>query len=137
MSAYLDWDSKYENGGEKYFDPELNKYVCKNSFYNFISKDNDIPYDNRLIKPLLLRNYNNKRYGGTLIIYKSTKSNPLFIDEECVEEIGRFELDIDDGNEYSGEDGIFYVSMELGGTFLNATAYHNKSNTKVNMEFKY
>ncbi len=137
MSAYLDWDSKYENGGEKYFDSEFNKYVCKNSFYNFISKDNDIPYDNRLIKPLLLRNYNNKRYGGTLIIYKSTKSNPLFIDEECVEEIGRFELEIDDGNEYSGEDGIFYVSMELGGTFLNATAYHNKSNTKVNMEFKY
>ena len=137
MSAYLDWDSKYENGGEKYFDSEFNKYVCKNSFYNFISKDNDIPYDNRLIKPLSLRNYNNKRYGGTLIIYKSTKSNPLFIDEECVEEIGRFELEIDDGNEYSGEDGIFYVSMELGGTFLNATAYHNKSNTKVNMEFKY
>lgn len=46
MSVYLDWDCKYEKGGIKYYDAEFKKYVCKNSFYNFISKNDDIPYDN-------------------------------------------------------------------------------------------
>ena len=138
MSAYLDWDSKFEDGGEKYYDQEFNKYVCKNAFYNFISKNDDIPYDNCLIKPLRLRkSEDGSSYGGQLIIYRSPKVDTLFIDEDSVEEMGRFELSIEDGVMYKGEDEIFYVTMEMGGTYLNATAYHKPSNTRVNMEFKY
>ena len=138
MSAYLDWDSKFEDGGEKYYDQEFNKYVCKNAFYNFISKNDDIPYDNCLIKPLRLRKSGDgSTYGGQLIIYRSPKVDTLFIDEDSVEEMGRFELSIEDGVMYKGEDEIFYVTMEMGGTYLNATAYHKPSNTRVNMEFKY
>ena len=137
MSAYLDWNSKYEDGGEKYYDEEFNKYVCKNAFYNFISKNDDIPYDNSLIKPFRLRRSEDDSYGGHLIIYRSPKIDPLFIDEDSVEEIGRFNLSIEDGEIYKGDDEIFYVTMEMGGTYLNATAYHKPSNTRVNMEFKY
>lgn len=137
MSAYLDWNSKYEDGGEKYYDEEFNKYVCKNAFYNFISKNDDIPYDNCLIKPLRIRRLDDNKFGGKLIIYKSSKIHPLFIDEDSVEEIGSFYLSIEDGEKYKGDDEIFYVTMEMGGTFLNATAYHKASNTRVNMEFKY
>lgn len=137
MSAYLDWESKYENGGEKYYDSEFGKYVCKNAFYNFISKNEDIPNDKCIKKPLRLRNYGNGVYGGELIIYKSTKEKTLFIDEDCVEEIGRFQLKIDNEENYEGNDRIFYVKLELGGTFLNATAIHEKSNTKKSMDFKY
>ena len=137
MSACLDWKSDYENGGIPYYDDEFKKNVCKHAFYNFISKEEDIPYDNIIKKPLRLRKYDDGRYGGELRIYKSTKINTLFIDEDSVEEIGRFNILIDDGNEYSDGDEIFYVSKELGVTFLNAKAFHEKSNTCEEIKFKY
>ena len=81
MNGYLDWDSKFEGGGVRYYDSEFNKYVCKNGFYSFISKDDDIPFDNKVTKPMLLRDYGDNKYGGELIIYKSTNPDTLFIDE--------------------------------------------------------
>ena len=137
MSAYLDWDDKFLNGGEKYYDSEFDKYVCKNSFYRFINKNEDIPFDNKVTKPMLLRNYGDYRYGGELIIYKSTKPDTLFIDEECVDEIGRFNLYIDDGNEYGINERIFEVKMEFGCTFLNAVVEHKNSGTIKKLEFNY
>ena len=137
MSAYLDWDKKFENGGERCYDSEFGKYVCKNAFYNFISKNDDIPFDNKVTKPMRLRDYGDGRYGGELIIYKSTNPDTLFIDEECVDEIGRFNLLIDDGNEYGFNERIFYIEMELGGTFLNAIVKHKESGTSKKLEFNY
>ena len=58
-----------------------------------------ITFDNNVTKPMLLRDYGDNKYGGELIIYKSTKPDTLFIDECCVDEIGRFSLFIDDGND--------------------------------------
>ena len=97
---------------------------------------NDIPYDNRIIKPFNLIKYDNNTYGRLLIIYKSEKEKVLFIDEDNVEEIGRFNFVVNDGKEYKQDERIFFVTMELGGTFLNVIAYHKNSNTRVNMEFK-
>ena len=71
------------------------------------------------------------------MIYKSTKPDTLFIDEECVDEIGRFSLYIDDGNEYGVNERIFEVKMEFGGTFLNAVVEHKNSGTIKKLEFNY
>ena len=49
------------------------------------------------------------------MIYKSTKPDTLFIDEEYIDEIGRFNLYIDDGNEYGVNERIFEMKMEFGG----------------------
>ena len=138
MNAYLDWEDKYKNiNGKKLFDKEFGKYVCQNAFYNFISKDDDIPINNRVVRPMRLNNMGNGKYGGELIIYKSPKIKTLLIDEEGVDEIGRFRILVEAEKEYNLEERIFNITMDLGGTFLNATAYHEKSGTKVNMEFKY
>ena len=99
MNSYLDWDSKFEDGDVKYYDSAFNKYVCKNGFYSFINKYDDITFDNKVTKTMLLRDYGDNKYEGELIIYKSTKPDTLYIDECCVDEIGRFNLFIDDGNE--------------------------------------
>ena len=87
MCAYLDWKDEFQNGGIKFYYKEFNNYVCKNAFYNFISKNDDIPYDNRIIKPFNLIKYDNNTYGGFLIIYKSEKEKVLFKDEDNVKEI--------------------------------------------------
>ena len=137
MCAYLDWKDEFQNGGIKFYDEEFNNYVCKNAFYNFISKKDDIPYDNRIIKPFNLIKYDNNIYGRLLIIYKSEKEKVLFIDEDNVEEIGRFNFVVNDGKEYKQDERIFFVTMELGGMFLNVIAYHKNSNTRVNMEFTF
>ena len=139
MCAYLDWKDEFENGGIKYYDEEYEKYECQNAFYNFISKNDDIPYDSHITKPFRLRKYDNNKYGGLLIIYKSEKEKVLFVDEESVNEIGRFNFEVNDEREYEYNDDnrIFFVTIELGGTFLNITAYHKNSNTKENMSFKY
>ena len=86
---------------------------------------------------MTLRNMGNGKYGGELIIYKSPKIKTLLIDEEGVDEIGIFRLIVEAEKEYNSEERIFNITMDLGGTFLNAIAYHEKSDTKVNMEFKY
>ena len=139
MCAYLDWKDEFENGGIKYYDEEFKNYVCQNAFYNFISKNDDIPYDSHITKPFRLRKYGNNKYGGLLIIYKSEKEKVLFVDEESVNEIGRFNFEVNDEREYEYNDDnrIFFVTIELGGTFLNITAYHKNSNTRENMIFKY
>ena len=137
MNALLNWEDKFKNNGIKYYDEEFGNYVCKNAFYNFISKDDDIPIDNRVVRPMRLRKYGIGKYCAELIIYKSTKIKTLFIDEEGVDEIGRFKLLVESEKEYNLDERIFNITMDLGGTFLNATAYHEKSGTKTNMEFKY
>ena len=136
MCAYLDWKDEFQKGGIKLYNEEFNNYICKNAFYNFISKNDDIPYDNCITKPFNLIKYDNNAYGRLLIIYKSEKEKVLFIDEDNVEEIGRFNFVVNDGKEYKQDERIFFVTMELGGTFLNVIAYHKNSNTRVNMEFK-
>jgi hypothetical protein len=59
----------------------------------------------------------------------------FFIDEEGVDEIGRFQLEVPKDKAKRGQ--LFFVTMEMGGTFLNVSAFHKESNTRVNMEFKY
>ena len=86
---------------------------------------------------MLLRDYGDNKYGGELIIYKSTNPDTLFIDEYGVVEIGRFSLIIDDGNEYEMNERTFEITMEFGGTSLNFIVEHKYSGTKKGFEFTY
>ena len=134
INAYVPWEDKYNGRGIKIYDEEYNGDVCKNAFDRFISKDEDIPFNKRITKLFSLRDYGNGVYGSRLIIYKSSNPNTLFIDEDGVEEIGRFDFTINNGN-YQKK--TFLVTLELGGTFLNASAFHQNSGTRVNMIFNY
>lgn len=135
MQAHMDWNDKYKDGGIMIYDEVDGIYRCQNGFYNFISINNDIPYDNCLTRPLKMIQLKEGYLGGAIILYKSLKDNPLFIDEEGVDEIGRFQLEVPEDKAEKGQ--LFFVTMEMGGTFLNVTAFHKESNTRINMEFKY
>ena len=52
--------------------------------------------------------------------YKTLKPNPIFFDEEDVGEIGQCVLDL--GKEYSKEEIEFYITMRIGGTFIDVKA---------------
>ena len=135
MKALFEWDEeKYGKKGKKYFDRRINKYCCENVFYTFISKNDDIPYDNCIEKPFaLVQDIQDGTFGGHLILYKSNNPKTMFIDEEGVEEIGRLNLNVDNGNY---KDNSFLVTIEMGGTYLNVTAFHRESNTRSNMVFE-
>ena len=135
MSAYMDWDEeKYGEKGEKIWDDRANKYVCKNTFYTFISKNEDIPYDNCIARTFaLMHDKQDGTFGGHLVLYKSNNPKVIYIDEEGVEEIGKMDLCVENGNY---KDKSFLATIELGGTYLNVTAFHRESNTKSNMVFE-
>ena len=135
MNAYMNWDEKkYGKKGIKIFDTQKNNYCCENAFLTFISKNDDIPYDNKITKQLGLRwDKQDGSFGGHLVLYKSNKPEVTYIDEEGVEEVGKLDLFVESGN-YLGDN--FEATIELGGTYLNVTASHRKSNTKCSMEFE-
>jgi hypothetical protein len=78
MHAYLYWKDKYKDGGEKIYDEKENIYRCQNDFYNFISINDYIPYDNCVQRPLKMIQINEGYLGGDIILYKSQKHNPFF-----------------------------------------------------------
>ena len=135
MSAYMDWDEeKYGEKGKKVWDDRANKYCCENTFYTFISKNEDIPYDNCITRSFaLMHDKQDGTFGGHLVLYKSNNPKIIYIDEEGVEEIGKMDLCVESGNY---KDKSFLATIEMGGTYLNVTAFHRESNTKSNMVFE-
>lgn len=135
IKASLNWEDKFIKGGKKFYDEKNKIYRCKNSFYKFISINEDVPYDSRLTNSIKMVQIDANFSGGEINIYKSSKPNPLFIDEEEVERIGNFILKVPN-NKIKGED-FFFITIQIGGTFLNVSAYHKPSGIRKNMEFKY
>ena len=135
INAYMIWDEKkFGKKVIKIFDTQKNSYCCENAFLTFISKNDDIPYDNKITKQLGLRwDKQDGSFGGHLVLYKSNKPEVTYIDEEGVEEVGKLDLFVESGN-YLGDN--FEATIELGGTYLNVTASHRKSNTKCSMVFE-
>jgi len=135
MNGYMDWDEeKYGKKGKKIFDEDAQKYVCENTFYTFISKNEDLPYSKKVTRPFTLRkDKQDGTFGGQLIVYKSNNQKISYIDEEGVEEIGKMFITVENGNY---KDKSFWATIELGGTFLNVIASHEESKTKCYMTFE-
>ena len=136
MNAYFDWDEKkHGKNGIKEYDEDAKKYICKNAFFTFISKDEDIPNDNSISRKVLLRkDKQDGTFGGHVIIYKSKNKKVEYIDEKGVEQIGTLDIIIFNGKNYEGDS--FDVNVELGGTHINVTAFHPDSHTSSNAVFE-
>jgi hypothetical protein len=135
INSYLRWSEEFNGKGKKIFIDNYG-YVCENAFYCFISKGDDISYKKSETKKFQLEDCGGGVYCCKLDIYKSSKRKTLFIDEEGVEKIGKFDFTINYGDYINDENDFFLVTFELGGTFLNVTASHPKSNTIKSMEFE-
>ena len=71
-----------------------------------------------------------------LSFFKTKKKNPKFTSEEGVSYIGKLVLDI--GKDYGEmKDRKVTLNMKFGGTFIDVTATHSKSNNSENSTFKF
>ena len=67
--------------------------------------------------------------------YKTLKSNPNFVNEEDVEEIGKYRLDA--GKDYPlGQRGII-ITMRIGGTFIDVKAKHKISGNFIKTKLDF
>jgi len=70
-----------------------------------------------------------------LTFYKTFKTNPIFIDEEGVEQFGQCTLDA--GKNYSINEREVTVTMRIGGTFIDVKAKHKKSGIKIKTKLEF
>ena len=70
-----------------------------------------------------------------LTFYKTFKTNPIFIDEEGVEQFGQCTLD--EGKNYSINEREVTVTMRIGGTFIDVKAKHKKSGIKIKTKLEF
>ena len=92
-------EEKYGKKGKKIWDKRANKYCCENTFYTFISKNQDIPYDNYITRSFsLMQDIQDGTFGGHLVFFKSNNPKTIYINKEGVEEIGKMDLCVENGN---------------------------------------
>ena len=71
-----------------------------------------------------------------LSFFKTKNKNPKFTTDEGVSYIGKLVLDI--GKDYREmKDRKVTLNMKFGGTFIDVTATHSKSNNSENSTFKF
>jgi hypothetical protein len=107
---------------------------CEDVFDAFVRKDGAVGVDE-----VHTKTYCPVRARQTvmrIIFYTTDKENPLFIDEEGVEQLG--ELSIDIGRPFQGvDDKTVKVTLLFGATYIYASAT-NKEGTEIrNCEFKF
>ena len=119
-------EKKHSEKGTKVFDKETNQYFCLDCFLKYIEINQSIKLEEKITETLVMID---KRYC-TINFYKTIKPSPNFIFEEGMIFIGKCKLDA--GKEFEKyEDREIKVTLQLGGTFIKASAIHIKSGNKV------
>ena len=67
--------------------------------------------------------------------YKTLKTNPIFIDEDGIEEIGQLKIDAE--KDYPPGERVYTVTMMIGGTFIDVKAKHLKSGKIIKTKFYF
>ena len=70
-----------------------------------------------------------------LKIYKTDKKEPIFVNEEGIEEMGKWKLDAQ--TDYPPKQRNFTVTMRVGGTFIDIKAIHLKSGISIKTKFDF
>ena len=68
-------------------------------------------------------------------IYKTFKKDPIFINEEGIEEMGKWVIDVK--TDYPPKQRDLTVTMRVGGTFIDVKAKHKISGNKINLKFEF
>ena len=126
INSSCHWNEElHSKNGEKVYDEVDNIWRCKGCFEIFIKINESVQIGQEVIKKY---HFNNPRYCE-IHFYKTLKSNPIFINEEGIEEIGKLILDA--GKDFSLGERQFTITMRIGGTFIDAKAKHLKSGTTI------
>ena len=126
------WDeSIHSKGGKKVFDEVNNVWRCEDCFDIFYKINQNLRLGQEIT--------NNYEMAGPryfkLRIYKTIKTNPIFVNEEGIEEMGKWRLDAK--TDYPPKQRDFTVTMRVGGTFIDVKAKHIKSGNKINLKLEF
>jgi len=127
------WNEElHSKNGEKFYDEEFKVWRCEDCFSIFIKAKENLKLGQDIIKDY---EFFQPSYC-TMRFFKTLKSNPIFVNEEGVENIGQLILDA--GKEYPPAERKFTVTMRIGGTFIDVKAKHLKSgkSIKTKLDFK-
>jgi len=132
ISIRYEWDeSIHSKGGKRVYD-EINKvWRCEDCFDIFFKINQNLALGQEITK-----NYEmaGPRYFN-LRIYKTIKSNPIFVNEEGIEKMGNWKLDAK--TDYPPKKRDFTVTMRVGGTFIDVKAKHKISGNKINVKLEF
>jgi len=120
------WEEElHSKNGEKYYDKDNKVWRCKDCFSKFITKNQNLKLGQEIIN-----NYTflDKRYC-TMNFYKTDKSDPIFIFEEGIQQIGKLRFDL--GKDYPPGERAYTVTMRIGGTFIDVKCKHKKSGKAI------
>ena len=118
--------------GNKYYDKEQKKWFYKDFFDKYIEAGQEIKFGEIISHDLIMVD---KRFLE-LSFFKTKNKNPKFTTDEGVSYIGKLVLDI--GKDYGEmKDRKVTLNMKFGGTFIDVTATHSKSNNSENSTFKF
>ena len=132
LNADLYWNEKlHSKNGEKFYDKEGKIWLCKNCFSIFIKINQSIELGQEIIK----KGYFHSPRYGTLRFYKTLKTNPVFIYEDGIEEIGQLKIDAE--KDYPPGERVFTITMRIGGTFIDVKAKHLKSGKIIKTKFDF
>lgn len=132
FNADLKWDERIHGGkGEKIFNEALKIYQCKNAFDKFIEIGQDIYYGQCITQNFSAKN---SRYIY-LKFFKTKKKNPILFTEDNVELLGKAVIDLE--REYPINERNFEVTLEIGGTYIDAKCIHNISHKEKNIKLYF
>ena len=126
------WDDRIHSGkGEKFYNEVLKIYQCKNSFDKFIQIGEDISNGKKITHIFSAKN---SRYIY-LKFFKTKKENPILYTEENVEPLGQATIDLE--KEYPINERNFEVTLEIGGTYIDAKCVHCISKKEINIKLYF
>ena len=125
--ARKEWIEEIHSGkGVKQYVEETKKWYCESCFDKFIEINQSLKYGEQISHI----GFVNKDGEVKMEFYKTKKLNPIFTFEEGMIKIGECKLHI--GKEYKKEKtNRIKVIMKFGGTFIDVTAIHLKSEKSV------
>jgi len=126
------WNEElHSKNGKKFYNEAYKVYECADCFSIFIKAKESLKLGQEIIKDY---DFIQPRYCS-MRFYKTLKSNPIFVHEEGVENIGQLRLDA--GKDYPPGERDFTVTMRIGGTFIDVKAKHLKSGKSIKTKLDF
>lgn len=123
------WIEKIHTGrGEKYYNEDTKKWLCKDCFVKFITIGQDL----KLGEKVKYSSYmcHKDQTSVCFDFYKTMKENPVLISEEGVNRIGGCTLVVGEAYE-KYEDRELETIIKFGGTFIDVIGRHVKTGKEV------
>ena len=117
--------------GKKYYNEKEDSWQCDNCFCSFITINQNLTVGQEIVKNYVMFS---PRYC-TIKFYKTLNPNPILVNEEGVEEIGKCRLDA--GKEYPQGERSISITMRIGGTFIDVKAKHKISGKYIKAKLNF